>query len=94
MTEHLSGGDFTDRPSNNASDDQKIRLIALLGFLFRDRGMHVDEWPEDEREVYRRDGYTDFSERNQAVREYRISKAAKELLDIGWTYTPTGGETE
>lgn len=47
-------------------------LVDLVRELLRDKGNHVDEWPDDEAAAYRDNGR--FTRGNAAVQELRVAK--------------------
>lgn len=52
-----------------ASDEVKKQITEIL-----ERSEYVADWPEDERELYRREGWPSFTKRNEALIALRVDK--------------------
>lgn len=70
-----------------ADNEIRDQLAALLAEQLYDRGQHVADRPEDERELYRdRTGHawTDFADRAAKIQALRYRKCADALIAAGW----------
>lgn len=55
-------------------------LVELVREMIRDKGNHVDEWPDDEAAAYRDNGR--FTRGNAAVQELRVAKGVAAIEAI------------
>ena len=59
-------------------------MAAILAEALYDRGPHVPDWPDDERDLYREVSCRSFREAQEAVKKLRFRKAAEQLAANGY----------